>query len=339
MEERKEILEVKNLKVYFPLKHEVVKAVDGVSFTIYEGDSFGLVGESGCGKSQTLFSILKLLKSPGKIVGGQILYKGKDLAPLNEKEMEKVRGKEIAQIFQEPMTALNPVLTIKKQIFEAFVHTKMTKEEKDKQAIELLRLVGIPNPEKRLKEYPHQFSGGMRQRAMIAIALGENPNLLLADEPTTALDVTIQEQILALIEDLKEKLGMSMILVTHDLGVIAEMCNRVAVMYAGKIMEITDTVTLFSKPRHPYTRALMSSLPNGSKNKLETIKGTPPNLAKEIIGCPFAPRCKYAIDKCRKECPEMIEIEKNHFTRCNRLDVISKFEGLISVEEEGKNGK
>jgi len=339
MVERKKILEVKNLQVYFPLKHEVVKAVDGVSFTIFEGDSFGLVGESGCGKSQTLFSILKLLKSPGKIVGGQILYKGEDLAPLNDREMEKVRGKEIAQIFQEPMTALNPVLTIKKQIFEAFVHTKMTNAEKEKQAIELLRLVGIPNPEKRLKEYPHQFSGGMRQRAMIAIALGENPNLLLADEPTTALDVTIQEQILALIEDLKEKLGMSMILVTHDLGVIAEMCNRVAVMYAGKIMETTDTITLFSKPRHPYTKALMSSLPNGSKNKLETIQGTPPNLAKEIIGCPFAPRCKYAIDECRKECPEMIEIEKGHFTRCNRLDVISKFEGLISVEEEEKNGK
>ena len=334
MEERKKILEVKDLQVYFPLKHEVVKAVDGVSFTIYEGDSFGLVGESGCGKSQTLFSVLKLLKSPGKIVGGQILYKGEDLAPLSEKEMEKVRGKEIAQIFQEPMTALNPVLTIKKQIFEAFVHTKMTNEEKEKQAIELLRLVGIPNPEKRLKEYPHQFSGGMRQRAMIAIALGENPNLLLADEPTTALDVTIQEQILALIEDLKEKLGMSMILVTHDLGVIAEMCNRVAVMYAGKIMETTDTITLFSKPRHPYTKALMSSLPNGSKNKLETIKGTPPNLAKEIIGCPFAPRCKYAIDKCRKECPKMVEIEKNHFTRCHRIDVISKFEGLIPVEED-----
>jgi len=334
MEERKKILEVKDLQVYFPLKHEVVKAVDGVSFTIYEGDSFGLVGESGCGKSQTLFSVLKLLKSPGKIVGGQILYKGEDLAPLSEKEMEKVRGKEIAQIFQEPMTALNPVLTIKKQIFEAFVHTKMTNEEKEKQAIELLRLVGIPNPEKRLKEYPHQFSGGMRQRAMIAIALGENPNLLLADEPTTALDVTIQEQILALIEDLKEKLGMSMILVTHDLGVIAEMCNRVAVMYAGKIMETTDTITLFSKPRHPYTKALMSSLPNGSKNKLETIKGTPPNLAKEIIGCPFAPRCKYAIDKCRKECPQMVEIEKNHFTRCHRIDVISKFEGLIPVEED-----
>jgi len=337
MEERKKILEVKDLQVYFPLKHEVVKAVDGVSFTIYEGDSFGLVGESGCGKSQTLFSILKLLKNPGKIVGGQILYKGEDLALLSEKEMEKVRGKEIAQIFQEPMTALNPVLTIKKQIFEAFVHTKMTNEEKEKQAIELLRMVGIPNPEKRLKEYPHQFSGGMRQRAMIAIALGENPNLLLADEPTTALDVTIQEQILALIEDLKEKLGMSMILVTHDLGVIAEMCNRVAVMYAGKIMEITDTITLFSKPRHPYAKALMNSLPNGSRTKLETIKGTPPNLAKEIIGCPFAPRCKYAIDKCRKECPEMIEIEKNHFTRCHRIDVVSKFEGLIPVEEEGKN--
>ena len=337
MEERKKILEIQNLKIYFPLKHEVVKAVNGVSFTIYEGDSFGLVGESGCGKSQTLFSILKLLKSPGKIVDGQILYKGRDLASFSEREMENVRGKEIAQIFQEPMTALNPVLSIKKQIFEAFVHTQMTNEEKEKRAVELLRLVGIPNPEKRLNDYPHQFSGGMRQRAMIAIALGENPNLLLADEPTTALDVTIQEQILALIDDLKEKLGMSMILVTHDLGVIAEMCNRVAVMYAGRIMETTDTITLFSKPRHPYTKALMNSLPNGSGNKLETIKGTPPNLAKEIIGCPFAPRCKYAIDKCKTECPDMVEIEKDHFIRCHRIDIVSKFEGLIPVEEEGKD--
>ncbi|MCH3918527.1 MAG: ABC transporter ATP-binding protein [Spirochaetia bacterium] len=334
MAEKKILLEVKGLKTCFPLKTETVHAVNGVSFVIYEGDTFGLVGESGCGKSQTLYSILRLLKKPGVIQGGSIIYKGRDLVSLPEKEMQQVRGKEIAQIFQEPMTALNPVLTIRKQLFESFEHTPMTKKQKEAHAVELLRMVGIPSPEKRLNEYPHQFSGGMRQRAMIAIALGEKPRLLLADEPTTALDVTIQDQILTLINDLKEKLGMSMILVTHDLGVVAQMCNRVAVMYAGLIMESTDAITLFSKPRHPYTKALMSSIPNGSGKKLDTISGTPPNLAADIIGCPFAPRCRYAVDTCRQVLPDLCEIEPGHMTRCHRLDVVAGFDGLIPVEEK-----
>jgi len=335
MENKEIILQVKDLKTYFYLKNEQVKAIDGIDFDIYKGDTFGLVGESGCGKSQTLRSILGQIKSPGKIINGKIVYKGNDISKYSNKEMQKIRGSEIAEIFQEPMTSLNPVLTIEKQIIESFHDASMSKVEKRNKAIELLSLVGIPSPEKRLKEYPHQFSGGMRQRAMIAIALGGNPNLLLADEPTTALDVTIQDQILTLINQLKDKLGMSVILVTHDLGVIAQMCNRVAVMYAGLIMETSDTVSLFAKPRHPYTKALMNSIPDGTGKTLDTISGSPPNLAHLKPGCPFAPRCKYAMDICHKELPEMIEIEKGHFTRCHAIETVKQFEGLISDEEGG----
>lgn len=241
MENRNVLLEVKDLKTYFVGRHETVKAVNGVSFTLYEGDSFGLVGESGCGKSQTLRSILGLLKQPGRIVGGQILFRGQDLVGMSPRQMREIRGAQIAQIFQEPMTALNPVLPIRKQIYEAFERDGLSKAEREAKSVEMMKLVGIPEPEKRLGEYPHQFSGGMRQRAMIAIALAEHPALLLADEPTTALDVTIQDQILTLIEQLKGEMGMSLIMVTHNLGVIAQMCNRVAVMYAGRIVEMTDT--------------------------------------------------------------------------------------------------
>ena len=333
MEDRKVLLEVKDLKTYFVGRHETVKAVDGVSFTLYEGDSFGLVGESGCGKSQTLRSILGLLKQPGKIVGGQILFRGQDLVKMSPKQLRKIRGAQIAQIFQEPMTALNPVLPIRKQMYEAFERSGLSKAEREAKSIEMLKLVGIPEPQKRLGEYPHQFSGGMRQRAMIAIALAEHPALLLADEPTTALDVTIQDQILTLIDKLKGEMGMSLIMVTHNLGVIAQMCNRVAVMYAGRIVEMTDTITLFSKPRHPYTKALMSSIPNGTKGQLETISGTPPNLSMEIVGCPFAPRCAYCSEECKKTMPELREIEPGHLSRCHRFDVVSKFEGLIPTEE------
>lgn len=336
MDNKELILDVKNLKTYFLLKHESVKAIDGIDFKIYKGDTFGLVGESGCGKSQTLRSILGQIKPPGKIIDGNIIYKDHDISKYSNKQMQKIRGSEIAEIFQEPMTALNPVLNIEKQIIEAFNNTNMSKEEKHNKAIELLTLVGIPSPEKRLKEYPHQFSGGMRQRAMIAIALGGNPNLLLADEPTTALDVTIQDQILSLINQLKVKLGMSVILVTHDLGVIAQMCNRVAVMYAGLIMETTDTVSLFSKPRHPYTKALMNSIPDGSGKTLDTISGSPPNLAHLKPGCPFAPRCKYAMEICHKELPPMVEIDIGHFTRCHALEIVKQFSGLISAEEGEK---
>jgi oligopeptide/dipeptide ABC transporter ATP-binding protein len=334
------LLEVKDLKTYFDLKHSVVKSVDGVSFDIYEGETFGLVGESGCGKSQTCRSILKLIKKPGKIVGGQILYRGKDIIKMNQHEMQKIRGKEISIIFQEPMTSLNPVLKIRKQIYEAFEGTNMTEKEKNDRAIELLKLVGIPSAEIRIDEYIHQYSGGMRQRAIIAIALGSNPKLLLADEPTTALDVTIQDQILKLINQLKEELKMSVILVTHDLGVIAQMCDRVAVMYAGMIMEMTDTVTLFSKPRHPYTYALMGSLPDQSKkgSRLESIAGAPPDLSNLPEGCPFAPRCKYAQDICRKVRPELSEIEPGHETRCHRRDIVQSFNGIISVPNQKGGG-
>ena len=336
--EQKKLLEVRDLKTYFYGKDETVKAVDGVSFDVLEGETFGLVGESGCGKSQTMRSILGLLKRPGKISGGQILYKGRDLVKLSQKEFQrKVRGKEIAVIFQEPMTSLNPVLRIRDQLYEAVREPGMTRQEKLARATELLRLVGIPAPESRLKEYPHQFSGGMRQRAMIAIALGAKPRLLLADEPTTALDVTIQDQIMKLINQLKEELGMSVILVTHDLGVIAQMCDRVAVMYAGLIVEMTDTVTLFKRPRHPYTHALMASLPDvdSSGGELEAISGSPPNLAQLPQGCAFAPRCRYAGDLCRKELPELREIAPGHLTRCHRLDVVEGFRGIIGAEKGG----
>ena len=329
------LLEVKDLCVEFPSKAETVHAVDGVSFDIYPGETFGLVGESGCGKSQTMRSILGLLKQPGRITGGEIRYKGADIAKMSQRELQKIRGKEISMIFQEPMTALNPVLRIRSQMYEAFEGEKLSKEEKRRRAIELLKLVGIPSPETRLDEYPHQFSGGMRQRAMIAIALGARPKLLLADEPTTALDVTIQDQIMKLLNQLKQELGMSIILVTHDLGVIAQMCDRVAVMYAGQIVEMTDTVTLFSRPRHPYTYGLMGSLPNEETagTTLEAIKGSPPNLAHLPEGCPFSPRCKYACDLCRRERPALTEVEPGHLARCHRLDVTASFQGLIEVPD------
>lgn len=326
-------MEVKNLKTHFITKEETVKSVDGVSFDVYKGETFGLVGESGCGKSQTCRSILKLIKKPGKIVDGQILYKGKDLVPLNERQMRKIRGREIAAIFQEPMTALNPVLKIKKQILEVFDDMDMTAKEKYDRALELMKLVGIPAPEQRLEDYPHQFSGGMRQRAMIAIALGANPKLLIADEPTTALDVTIQDQIMSLINELKKKLDMSVILITHDMGVIAQMCDRVAIMYAGHIVEMTDTVTLFAKPRHPYTYALLCSIPDHSKagTALKSIEGTPPDLGSLPPGCPFAKRCPLKVERCLIENPVLAEYEKNHFVSCHCIDKSEHFKGIIPV--------
>ncbi len=325
-----DILEVKNLKTYFITKEMTVKAVDNVSFTIRQGETFALVGESGCGKSATCRSILRLIHKPGKIVDGHILYKGKELTALSQKEMRQIRGKEIAMIFQEPMTALNPVLTIGEQIFEAFGDQKMSKKEKTERAIELLHMVGIPRPETRIKEYPHQFSGGMRQRAMIAIALAAKPQLLLADEPTTALDVTIQDQIINLLNDLKAKLGMSILLITHDLGVVAQMCNRVAVMYAGHVVEIADTLTLFSSPRHPYTYGLLSSLPTGhEKERLIPIPGSPPDLANPPQGCPFAPRCRFAEDRCREELPALSEISPDHLTRCHFPEKLSEVKSFV----------
>lgn len=316
------LLEVSDLHVAFPSKRETVRAVDGVSFQVFQGETFGLVGESGCGKSQTLRSILGLLKQPGRITGGEIRYKGADIAKMSQRELQKIRGKEISMIFQEPMTALNPVLRIRSQMYEAFEGEKLSKEEKRRRAIELLKLVGIPSPETRLDEYPHQFSGGMRQRVVIAIALASNPKLLLADEPTTALDVTIQAQILQLLRELKDEYGMAMVLVTHNLGVAAQICDRIAVMYGGHIMELGPTRELFAHPQNPYTRGLLASLPvNKRKGEpLSAIPGTPPNLGEMPVGCPFAPRCARAQDVCFSQPPAEREVGPGHTCRCHFAD-------------------
>lgn len=329
----KKILEVYNLETSFFTKYETIRAVQDVSFFVNEGETFGLVGESGCGKSVLCRSILRLVRDPGKITNGTILYKDKDLLKLTDNEMINIRGKEIGMIFQEPMTALNPVLSIKEQIYESFKEDNISSAQKHKLAVELLTLVGIPSAEQRLKEYPHQFSGGMRQRAMIAIALASRPQLLLADEPTTALDVTIQDQIIKLINRLKKDLNMSIIIVTHDLGVVAEMCDRVAVMYAGKIMETTDTLTLFSQPKHPYTLGLINSIPHNasSEEKLVSIEGNPPNLSDLPKGCPFYPRCSYREDICHEEMPELIKINDHHSSRCHFIDKLKYAKGLIEI--------
>jgi len=329
------ILEVKNLETNFFCKNEVVKAVRGVSFNIYEGETFGLIGESGCGKSVTCRSILRLIRHPGKISGGSIIYNGIDLLELSEKEMAGYRGKEIGMIFQDPMTALNPILTIREQIYEALKDKdkKLTNSDKEKKAIEFLKIVGIPSGKQRLSEYPHQFSGGMRQRAMIAAVLVPEPKFLLADEPTTALDVTIQDQIIKLINRLKKKFSMSVLLVTHDLGVVAEMCDRVAVMYAGKIMEIADVLTLFGEPRHPYTIGLSKSIPYGGvqNEKLHPIEGSPPDLSNPPKGCPFEPRCIYKEKICEEILPELKEIKKGHFSRCHFIEKLENEKGLIKL--------
>ena len=332
------LLEVKGLRTYFISKHETVKAVDGVSFVVNEQETFGLVGESGCGKSMTCRSILGLVKRPGRVVDGEILYKGEDLLRKSRKEMQALRGKELGMIFQEPMTALNPLLRVKDQIIDALDKTVYdTKEKQYNRALEMLKLVGIPAPEMRLEEYPHQFSGGMRQRVMIAIALCSGLKLLLADEPTTALDVTIQDQVIKLINRLRDQLKMSVILITHDLGVVAQMCDRVAVMYAGQIVEMADTRTLFHTPRHPYTYALMQSLPGpvNTAKRLPTIEGAPPNLAHLPEGCPFAPRCRFAQDICRQQRPELLPYEGDgkHLVRCHIRDARTQFAGA------GSNGE
>lgn len=312
------LLSVRDLCTYFLNGKKIVRAVDGVSFDVHKGEIFGLVGESGCGKSATCRSLIRLIQSTGEIVSGQILYGDKDIAKLSERDMMSIRGREIGMIFQEPMNTLNPVTTVGSQLMEVFRPLKLSKEEQRARAIEMLRLVGIASPENRLKDYPHQFSGGMRQRAMIAIALAAQPKLLLADEPTTALDVTIQDQIIKLLLDLRDKLSMSMILVTHDLGVASRMCDRIAVMYAGHIMELTTGHELFYSPRHPYTLGLMRSMPLAGKGvKLEPIGGMPPDLSQPIKGCPFAPRCSRARDLCMETLPSLREIAPGHQTRCH----------------------
>jgi len=303
------ILEIKDLRTEIRLKHAVVHAIDGISLQVELGETLGLVGESGCGKTMTALSVMKLLPAGGSIVGGTITLGGQEISTLSEEEMRKIRGNEVGMIFQDPLTSLNPTMTVGKQIAEAVrLHRGVTAEQALDRAAEVLNLVGLPQAKERISEYPHQFSGGMRQRVMIAMALACEPKLLIADEPTTALDVTIQKQILELIDDLRLRLGMSVILVTHDLGVIAGRADRVAVMYAGKIAETTDTGTLFGNPRHPYTEALFHSLPDKAaetKERLYSIPGIPPDLMHPPKGCRFAPRCRYATDRCREEEPHL----------------------------------
>lgn len=313
------ILEVEHLKMYYCGKAETVRAVDDVSFFVNKKETFGIVGESGCGKSTVCKSLVRMMPPPGKILGGSVQYDGRELTGLSERQMRAVRGSEIGMIFQDPMTALNPVMKIKDQIYESLRRQNMTKKQMYRRGVELLRLVDIPEPERRMEEYVHQFSGGMRQRVMIAVTLAANPRLLIADEPTTALDVTIQDQIIRLINNLKDELGMSVIIITHDLGVVNEMCDRVAVMYAGHIVEQAGTRTLFEHPEHPYTRGLMNSLPRpGSRERLESIPGMPPNLAFQIPGCPFAERCGYCTDACREALPPLREIAPGHQVACFR---------------------
>ena len=317
------LLEIKDLSTSFFTSDGEVKAVDGVTFNIENGKTMGLVGESGCGKSVTALSIMQLLsKGIGRVVGGEIVYRGEDLSTFSENRMREIRGNEISMIFQEPMTSLNPVFTIGEQIMESVqLHQKVNKKEARDRAIEMLRLVKIAEPEKRVKDFPHQLSGGMRQRVMIAMALSCNPSLLMADEPTTALDVTIQAQILELIGELQEQLGMAVLLITHDLGVVAEQADEVAVMYAGKIVERAKPEMIFSHPLHPYTVGLMNSVPGatGKTARLEAIPGIVPSPLDWPSGCRFRTRCNHADEDCADEQPALIEVEPDHWVACLKV--------------------
>jgi len=315
------LLEVKGLKTQFFTQDGVVKAVNGISFYVGEGETLGIVGESGCGKSVSVLSVMRLIpQPPGKIVDGEVIFEGRDLLKISEDEIRQVRGNRIAMIFQDPMTSLNPVLTIGRQIGEALeLHLHMNKNEARKRSAELLAMVGIPEAEDRLDDYPHQFSGGMRQRAMIAMGLACDPQLLIADEPTTALDVTIQAQIVDLVKRLRDELGMAVIWITHDLGVIAGLADRVMVMYAGFAVEEASVKEVYGNPRHPYTIGLLGSLPRLDEvreEKLQSIEGLPPDLIDLPGGCPFAARCVYAIDKCRLERPELKPVGPRHRIAC-----------------------
>lgn len=314
-----EMLQIEDLKVIFQTPISLIKAVDGVSFAVRERESFGIVGESGSGKSVTCRAIMRLIHPPGQIVSGSIRYDGQDMLSLSDPELNFVRGRQIGMIFQDPMTALNPVMKIRDQILETFSEDHFYEGQAAvERAISLMKMVGIPAPERRLNEYPHQFSGGMRQRVMIAISLSRAPRLLLADEPTTAVDVTIQDQILKLLLHIQHEIGMSLVLVTHDLGVVAQTCDRVAVMYAGRIMELTDTVTLFKTPHHPYTMGLMNSIPSALQlgGKLLPIPGQPPNMARLPSGCRFSPRCSFATDECRVGEFPLRPVGPDHFSAC-----------------------
>lgn len=314
------LLDVRQLKVHFSIDNGIVPAVDGVSFTIDKGETIGIVGESGCGKSITSLAVMRLVPKPaGRIVGGQILLKGEDLLKKSESQMRAIRGNKIAMIFQEPMTCLNPVFTVGYQIMEAInLHQKLSKKETRRHAIQMLATVGIPDPKHRLDNYPHQLSGGMRQRVMIAMGLSCNPELLIADEPTTALDVTIQAQILDLMRCIRREFGMSIMLITHDLGVLGEYAHRVFVMYAGRIVEESPTKAIFQRPRHPYTRGLIKSIPRVRQDilRLPTIEGLVLKPTIDFVGCRFHPRCSRKCAQCEVEEPELLEIERGRSVRC-----------------------
>ncbi|MFI3212373.1 MAG: ABC transporter ATP-binding protein [Eubacteriales bacterium] len=335
MKNKDNIIEVEDLEINFLHNHNIIKAVNGVSFHIKKGETLGFVGESGCGKSTTAKAVMRLLAENANITQGSINYLDQEILDLNDDQLRGVRGKEIGMIFQDPMTSLNPVLTIKEQIFEQYIGTRMTKKEKKQAAISMLEYVGIPAPERRIKDYIYQFSGGMRQRAMIAITLAAKPKLLIADEPTTALDVTIQDQIIKLINRMKKELDMSVLLITHDLGVISQMCDKVAVMYAGYIVEYADVITLFATPRHPYTKGLIEAIPSKNKDErpLKSIPGTTPNMQTIGVGCPFAERCEYCTDKCTEVLPELVDIGEGHMTRCHYPQRLDTYEGLIKISE------
>lgn len=318
------LLEVKGLRTSFFTHVGEVKAIRGVDFHLDKGEAIGIVGESGSGKSVTSLSIMRLLLNPGKVIGGEIFFNGENLLEKTEKQMQTIRGNEISMIFQDPMTSLNPVYTIGNQIMEAILkHQKISKADAKVKAIEMLRLVGIPGPEKRITQYPHEFSGGMRQRAMIAMSLSCEPQLLIADEPTTALDVTIQAQILELMKDLRSRLNTSIILITHDLGVVVDVCSRIIVMYGGVIMEEGTSDEIFYDTKHPYTLGLLRSIPKmadrASKQRLIPIDGTPPDLLKPPAGCPFAPRCDYAMRICTEGAPELFSCSETHRSACHLL--------------------
>lgn len=315
------ILSVKDLKTYFYTEEGTVKAVDGLSFEVHKGEFVGLVGESGCGKSVSAMSLLRLIPyPPGIIVNGEILFKGEDLRSVSEERIRSIRGDRIAMVFQEPTTSLNPVLTVGRQISESLeIHRQLEKSEAMKESKRLIDLVGIPDANQRVKDYPHQFSGGMQQRIMIAMALSCNPELLIADEPTTSLDVTVQAQLLEIIAGLRSELDMAVIVITHNLGLVARYVDRVNVMYAGKLVEAGPTDTIFASPQHPYTIGLLASVPRlDSKRKItpKVIDGLPPNLAHLPPGCSFAPRCSYAMDKCHTEKPELESVGADHLRTC-----------------------
>lgn len=314
------LLEIKNLKTYFLVDGNVLKAVDDVSFFVKKGETLGIVGESGCGKSVSCMSIVKLIETPpGKYEGGEILFDGKDMLKISDKELRDIRGNDISFIFQEPMTSLNPVFKIGEQLSETMIiHRKMTKKEAHEESLHLLERVRIPNPEQIINEYPFALSGGMRQRVMIAMALACEPKLLIADEPTTALDVTIQAQVLELMNELKKEIDTSIIFITHDLGVIAEMCDRVMVMYAGKVCEVADVETIFAEPLHPYTVGLINSKPdlNTEATRLNVIPGNVPDLNDLPTGCPFNPRCERALPICSEKFPDKVDIKENHSVSC-----------------------